>query len=41
MSPQTTDDAYSKLANLGVVNAHNLIFLGGTKTETGDQVHEE
>jgi hypothetical protein len=32
---------YSKLANLGVVNTHDLIFLGGTKAEAGDEVHDE
>ena len=31
----------SKLANLSIVNAHNLILLGGTQAETGDQVEDE
>ena len=31
----------SKLANLSIVNAHDLILLGSTQAETGDQVEDE
>lgn len=31
----------SKLSNLGIVNTHDLILLGGSKTETGNEVKDE
>ena len=34
-------NTHSKLANLGVIDTHNLILFGSTKTKTGDEVHEE
>ena len=32
---------YGKLANLGVVNAHDLVFFGGTQAETRDHVDDK
>lgn len=32
---------YSKLANFGVVNAHDLVFFGGTQAEARNQVDDE
>lgn len=29
---------YSKFSNLGIVNAHNLILLGGPETQTRNEV---
>lgn len=35
------DVVVGKLANLGIINAHNLILLGSTQAESGDHVHNE
>lgn len=32
---------YSELANLGVINTHNLILLRSTQTQTRDEVDDE
>lgn len=32
---------YSELANLGIINAHNLILFGTAQAQTRDEVHDE
>ena len=34
-------ETYSKLANLGIINAQNLIIFGGTETKSRNQVNDE
>jgi hypothetical protein len=36
-----TNGTYSKLANLGIIDTHDLIFLGSAKAEAGNEVHDE